>query len=396
MSPKALDDVRVIDLSRILAGPYIGMLLGDYGADVIKIEQPEIGDGTRQWGPPWVGSEAAYFFAANRNKRSLTLNLKSSEGLGILHQLLESADVLIENFKVGGLAKLGLDYETLAKKYPRLIYVSVTGYGQTGPEKDKPGYDAMIQAQGGIMSITGPDNGMPHKVGVAVVDVTTGLYATTAVLAALLHRERTGQGQQIDIALLDAQVGWLVNIAQNYLATGETPQRYGNAHPSLVPYETFETADGHIVLAIGSDDQFRKLCTSANRHDLWEDNRFKTNASRVEHREILVPILRKMMATRSSNSWLKLCQSINVPAGPINTIDTVLESDQVQARQMVQSVKHSIEGGIKILGPVPKLSKSPAEIFLPPPALSEHTDEILKGLGYTLGEIARLKEKRVI
>lgn len=396
MSPKALEGTRVIDLSRVLAGPYIGMLLGDYGADVIKIEQPVTGDGTRQWGPPWVGKESAYFFAANRNKRSLTLNLKSDEGLTVLHQLLESADILIENFKVGGLAKFGLDYSTLSEKYPQLIYVSVTGYGQTGPEKNKPGYDAMIQAQGGLMSITGPADGMPHKVGVAVVDVTTGLYATTAVLAALLYRQKSGRGQQIDISLLDSQVGWLVNIAQNFLATGETPQRYGNAHPSLVPYETFETADGHIVIAIGSDDQFRKFCVAVGRQDLWDDERFKTNAARVQNRESLVATLRPLMTMRNSSKWLSLCQKISVPAGPINTIDTVLESDQVLARNMVQTVQHTTEGEIKILGPVPKLSESPAEIFRPPPALAEHTDEILKGLGYTSAEIAQLKEKQII
>ncbi len=393
---KALEGIRVLDLSRILAGPYIGMLLGDYGAEVIKIEQPISGDGTRKWGPPWVGDQAAYFFSANRNKKSLTLDLKSEAGLKILHQLLESADVLIENFKVGGMAKMGLDYESLKEKYPKLIYVSITGYGQTGPDKDKPGYDAMIQAQGGIMSITGPEDGMPHKVGVAVVDVTTGLYATTAVLAALNHRHSSGQGQHVDVSLLDSQIGWLVNIAQNYLATGQPPGRFGNAHPSLVPYETFETSDGHIVLAIGSDDQFRKFVDMAGRRDLWEDQRFQTNQGRVERRTELLPIIRQLMTTRSSSDWLESCLKINVPAGPINTIDTVLEMPQVKARKMVQTVEHKTAGEIKILGPVPKLSKTPAEVHLPPPALSEHSDEILESLGYTLLEIERLKEEKVI
>ena len=393
---KALEGIRVLDLSRILAGPYIGMLLGDYGAEVIKIEQPGSGDGTRQWGPPWVGEQAAYFFSANRNKKSLTLNLKSEDGLGILHQLLESADVLIENFKVGGMAKMGLDYKTLAKKYPKLIYVSVTGYGQTGPDKNKPGYDAMIQAQGGIMSITGPEDGMPHKVGVAVVDVTTGLYATTAVLAALNHRHSSGRGQHIDMALLDSQVGWLVNIAQNYLATGERPGRFGNAHPSLVPYETFETADGHIVLAIGSDAQFQKFCTLAERPDLWEDARYQSNGGRVENRIELLKEVRTIMTTRSSQSWLDSLTALNIPAGPINSIDRVLEMDQVKARGMVQNVQHTTEGEIKILGPVPKLSETPAEIHLPPPVLSEHTDEILRGLGYTSADIEKLKREGTI
>lgn len=393
---KALEGVRVLDLSRILAGPYLGMLLGDYGAEVIKIEQPGSGDGTRKWGPPWVGEQAAYFFSANRNKKSLTLDLKSEDGLKILHQLLETADVLIENFKVGGMAKLGLDYETLAQKYPRLIYTSVTGYGQTGPDKNKPGYDAMIQAQGGIMSITGPESGMPHKVGVAVVDVTTGLYAATAVLAALNHRHTSGRGQHIDIALLDSQVGWLVNIAQNYLATGETPGRFGNAHPSLVPYETFETADSHMVLAIGSDDQYRKFCIAASRPDLWDDVRYQTNKGRVTHREELLALIRPLMATRNSGDWLETLANINIPAGPINTIDTTLEMEQVKARKMVQTVQHSSEGSVKILGPVPKLSETPAEIFLPPPILSEHSDEILAGLGYTSADIEKLRKEGTI
>ena len=393
---KALEGIRVLDMSRILAGPYVGMLLGDYGAEVIKIEQPGSGDGTRQWGPPWVGEQAAYFFSANRNKKSLTLNLKSEAGLKVLHQLLESADVLIENFKVGGMAKMGLDYKTLAKKYPNLIYVSITGYGQTGPDENKPGYDAMIQAQGGIMSITGPEDGMPHKVGVAVVDVTTGLYATTAVLAALNHRHSSGQGQHIDMALLDSQVGWLVNIAQNYLATGNRPGRFGNAHPSLVPYETFETADGHIVLAVGSDEQFRKFCMLAERPDPWEDERYRTNSGRVDNREELLVEVRLIMTKRKSQDWLNSLAALNIPAGPINSIDQVLEMEQVKARGMVQTVEHTAEGDIKILGPVPKLSETPAEIHLPPPMLSEHTDEILDGLGYTSAEIEKLKKEGII
>lgn len=393
---KALEGIRVLDLSRILAGPYLGMMLGDYGAEVIKIEQPVSGDGTRKWGPPWVGEQAAYFFSANRNKKSLTLDLKSEDGLKILHQLLETADVLIENFKVGGTAKMGLDYETLAKKYPQLIYASITGYGQTGPDKNKPGYDAMIQAQGGIMSITGPENGMPHKVGVAVVDVTTGLYATTAVLAALNHRHTTGRGQHVDVALLDSQVGWLVNIAQNYLANGETPGRYGNAHPSLVPYETFKTADSYIVLAIGSDEQFRKFCIVTDREELWADVRFQSNQGRVNNREELLSFVRPILTTRKSSDWLKTFVEINIPAGPINTIDTTLEMEQVKARKMVQTIEHTTEGDIKILGPVPKLSETPAEIFLPPPALSEHSSEILLELGYTSAEIKKLQKEGTI
>ncbi|MFQ5422209.1 MAG: CaiB/BaiF CoA transferase family protein, partial [Anaerolineae bacterium] len=256
----ALDDIRVIDLSRILAGPYTAMLLADHGAEVIKIEQPGQGDGTRQWGPPWVGSESAYFLSVNRNKKSVTLNLKSDKGKAILKKLVANADIFIENFKVGTMKRMGLDYETLCQDNPGLIYCSISGYGQTGPYRERPGYDFMIQAQGGIMSVSGPADGPPHKVGVAIVDITAGLFASNAILTALHHREKTGEGQYIDVALLDTQVAWLANVAHNYFATGEAPERYGNAHPNIVPYETFPTADGYIALAVGSDGQYRKFC----------------------------------------------------------------------------------------------------------------------------------------
>ena len=397
MSEHALGDIRIIDLSRVLAGPYCTMVLSDYGAEVIKIEQPGIGDGTRQWGPPWVGSESAYFMTMNRNKRSLTLNLKSDEGKAILKKLVAGADVLIENFKVGTMKRMGLDYETLSQENPALIYCSITGYGQTGPYRNRPGYDFMIQAQGGIMSITGPADGEPHKVGVAIVDITTSLFAATAILSALHYRERTGEGQYIDVALLDSQVAWLANVAHNYFATGKTPGRYGNAHPNIVPYETFPTADGQVALAIGSDGQFRRMCEVAGRPDLWEDERFQTNAGRVKDRALLIAKLQELFRTRTTNQWIELLINANIPIGPINDIPTILNNPQVAAREMVQEVEHPTAGPIKVLGPVAKLSRTPAKVRSAPPTLGNQTEALLHhDLGYSLEEIARWRENGVI
>ena len=276
-----------------MAGPYCTQLLGDYGAEVIKIEVPGQGDGTRQWGPPWVGDQSAYFLSANRNKKSLSLDLRPAAGRAILRRLLREADVLIENFKVGTMTRLGLDYESLREEFPRLIFCSISGYGQTGPDRDRAGYDFMIQAEGGIMSISGPPDGPPSKVGVAIVDITTGQFAANAIgnaiLAALIARGKTGRGQYIDVALLDSQVAWLANVAHNYLATGQRPGRYGNAHPNIVPYQTFATADGFLALAVGTDGQYQKFCELAGRPDLAADPRFQTNPERVTHREVLIP-----------------------------------------------------------------------------------------------------------
>ncbi|MFO7634690.1 MAG: CoA transferase, partial [Caldilinea sp.] len=346
MPDSLLSDIRILDLSRVLAGPYCTMVLADYGADVIKVEEPGSGDGTRAWGPPWVGEESAYFLSANRNKRSITVDLKTPEGRQIVHELAVHADVVIENFKVGGAAKLGVEYATLAAINPRLVYCSITGYGQSGPYRDRAGYDFIIQAQGGIMSITGPEEGEPHKVGVAIADITAGLFAATAILAALHERTRSGKGQAIDVALLDSQIAWLANVAQNYLATGKPPPRYGNAHPSIVPYEIFPAADGHIAVGIGTDGQYRKFCTAAGRPDLADDERFRTNRARVEHRNELIPLLRALFGTRSSAAWLELFESLGVPAGPINDIATVLDDPQVRARAMVQEIDHPTAGRI--------------------------------------------------
>ncbi len=393
----ALAGIRVLDLSRVLAGPFCTMLLADYGAEVIKVEAPGRGDDTRHWGPPWAGGESAYFLAVNRNKRSLTLNLKHEEGRRILRELVARSDVLIENFKVGTTRRLGLDYESLRPLNPGLIYCSITGYGQTGPYRDRPGYDFVIQAEGGIMSITGPAEGEPHKVGVAIVDITAGLFAATAILAALHHRERTGEGQYIDVALLDAQVAWLANVAQNYLVSGETPRRYGNAHPNIVPYEVFPTADGYIAVGIGNDRQYRRFCQVAGRMDLWEDERFQTNPGRVEHREELVPRLQALFRTRPTAAWLELLHEAKIPAGPINDVAQVLNDPHVLARGMVQTVDHPTAGTIRLVGPVAKLSATPAAIRRPPPLLGQHTEEILTGLlGYDEKAVAHLRAEGVI
>ncbi|MBU6348585.1 MAG: CoA transferase [Chloroflexi bacterium] len=392
-----LAGLRVLDLSRVLAGPYCTMVLADYGADVVKVEEPGSGDGTRGWGPPWVGDQSAYFLTANRNKRSLTVDLKTTAGQQIVQQLALCSDVLVENFKVGDAARLGVDYATLAARNPRLVYCSITGYGQTGPACEQAGYDFVVQAQGGIMSITGPVEGEACKVGVAIADITAGLFAATAILAALHERATSGQGQWIDIALLDAQIAWLANVAQNYLVTGEPPRRYGNAHPSIVPYETFATADGHLALAIGTDEQFRKFCQAAGVPALAEEERFRTNQARVEHRSVLVPSLQALLRTRSTAAWLALCAEQKVPAGPINDIPAALADPQVRARGMVQEVEHPSVGRIALLGPVAKFERTPATVRSAPPPLGFHTEEVLAELlGYTASQIARLRAQGVI
>jgi formyl-CoA transferase len=393
----ALDGIRVIDLSRILAGPFCTMLLGDLGAEVIKVEQPDVGDGSRQWGPPWVGSESAYFLSINRNKKSITINLKHQKGQEILKRLIAEADVLVENFLPGTLERFGLDYHSLSAENPGLIYCSISGYGQNGPYRDLPGYDFMIQAQGGIMSITGPVEGPPHKVGVAIVDITAGLFANSAILAALHHRDQNGQGQYIDIALLDSQIGWLVNQAHNYFATGAAPDRFGNAHPNIVPYEVFRAKDGYLALAIGTDAQYRRFCELVACPELWQDERFQTNAGRVEHRQTLVPRLQALIERRTLSEWLDLLTENRIPAAPINDIPTLLDDPQVAARQMVQTIEHPTLGEIQQLGPVAKLSQTPAQIHSAPPLLGEHTESILRQeLGYNQEEITRLRQAGAI
>ena len=392
-----LDGIRILDLSRVLAGPFCTQLLGDLGAEVIKIEPPGKGDDTRQWGPPWFHGESAYYLSCNRNKKSVTINLQTAAGRDLIRQLAKHCDVLVENFKTGAMTKWGIGYASLRELNPRLIYCAITGYGQTGPLAARPGYDFIIQAQGGLMSITGDPDGEPCKVGVAVADIVTGLYAHNAILAALFHRERTGEAQSIDIALFDAQISWLANVAMNNLVTGEPPQRYGNSHPNIVPYQTFKTADGRLALGVGNDSQFQKLCEQLALPELAGDARFQTNAARVRNRTVLVEILQKVFWQYPTAKWVAQLTAAGIPAGPINTVAQALAEPQVAARDMIVEIMHASGEPLKFLGPVPKFSATPARIQSPPPLLGQHTDEVLRDLlHYSAGQILQLRQQDAI
>ena len=402
----ALDDIKVVDLSRVLAGPWSTQNLADLGADVIKIERPGVGDDTRSWGPPFVShtegdaQDAAYFFCANRNKRSLTLDFTTDKGREILIKLIAQADVLIENYKVGGLKKYGLDYDSLSRINPRLIYCSITGFGQDGPYADRPGYDALVQAMGGLMSVTGEPDDVPgvgpQKVGVAVVDILTGLYSTNAILAALLHRAKSNQGQHIDIALLDVQVAALANQSGNYLLSGSVPQRMGSAHPSIVPYQPFACEDGHVMLAIGNDGQFTSLCRAAGQAAIASDERFATNAMRVRHRAELLEVLTPLMKQHSVERWCELAQQEGFPCGPINTIDRVFRDPQVRAREMQIQMNSPSYGALDLVASPMRLSASPVSYRRAPPSLGQDTHEVLRELHYSDDEIASLRDSGVI
>ncbi|MCH8093742.1 MAG: CoA transferase [Chloroflexi bacterium] len=397
-SDPLLDGVRVLDLTRILAGPYCTMLLGDLGADIIKVEVPGRGDDTRQWGPPFTtGGESAYFLAANRNKRSLTLNLKSERGRSILGELIQQADILIENFRVGTLEKWDLSYEQLKNLRPDLIYCTITGYGYTGPYRDRPGYDFIIQALGGFMSVTGPEDGEPFRAGIAVADLSSGIYACNAVLAALYARERTGKGQRIDISLLDCQVAMMSYVASNFLVSGEPPQRFGNAHPNLVPYQVFEAQDGYFAFAAGNDLQWANFCRAVGR-EAWEtDPLFATNPARLTNRTKLVGLLNELFSTRSVADWIELCEGAGLPVGPINTMEAALSDPQVLARGMVMEVPHPTEGSVPLLRSPLNIPTAPSEVRYPPPTLGQHTDEILSELlNYDSEGIQALRESEVV
>lgn len=404
----ALAGVRVLDLSRVLAGPWAGQMLADLGADVVKVERPLKGDDTRAWGPPWLATqdgqstgESAYYLCANRNKRSVTVDLSSLDGQEVIRRLAKESDVVIENFKVGGLVQYGLDYESLKALNPRLVYCSITGFGQTGPYAARPGYDFLVQGMGGLMSITGyPDmseGGGPMKVGVAVTDVMTGLYATVAILAALAHRERSGEGQHIDLALLDVQVAYLANQASNFLVGNAVPNRMGNAHPNIVPYQDFPTADGYMIVAVGNDLQFAKLC-HVLEHAAWaEDARFATNAQRVANREALIPLIRQVTVQRTTDEWIAAMESVGVPCGPINTLDRVFADEQVRHRQMQVDMPHPMAGSVPLVANPIRMSASPVEYRTSPPTLGQHTDEVLQDwLQLTSSDLNDLRNRKII
>jgi glutaryl-CoA transferase len=394
-----LNGIRVLDLSRVLAGPYCTMVLGDLGADVIKIESPE-GDETRGWGPPFAGpvsGESAYYLCVNRNKRGMVVNFKMDEGRAIIRELAQQSDVLVENLRPGTLSRFSLDYEYLSAINPQLIYCSITGFGQTGLLRDKPGYDFMIQAMGGLMSITGELEGEPMKVGVAVADLFAGQNAVIAVLTALQARTQTGRGQHLDISLFDSQLGMLANVASNYLISGNLPKRYGNAHANIVPYQSFQASDAWFVLAVGNDKQFERLCEVIGKWELVNDVRFATNAGRVEHRDELIAILKPIFSQRTAAEWLAMLEEAGIPCGPINTLDKVFSMPHVEAREMLIHMEHSEIGDLTMVGSPLKFSETPVDYKLPPPKLGEHTGEVLRGLlGYSAGRVQELFNSQVI
>ena len=393
-----LRGLRVLDLTRVLAGPTCTQMLGDLGAEVIKIERPEAGDDTRGFAPPFVPNtrESAYFVGVNRNKKSVTLDIAKPEGQAIVHRLLESCDVLVENFKVGALAKYGLAWEQLSPKHPRLIYCSITGFGQTGPYAPRPGYDSLIQGMGGIMSLTGEPDGLPQKVGVPVADLFAGLYGCIGLLAALNHRNATGQGQRIDIGMLDTHLAWLANQGMNYLATGENPPRLGNQHPNIVPYQVFPTADGYMVLSVGNDPTFERFCKAFGQEQLLSDPRFATNAKRVENRQLVTDTLTPLMRTRTTTEWVEKLEALKIGCGPINTLEQVFADPHVQARGCVVEMPHASGETVKVIANPVRLSATPPAYNSAPPLLGQHTAEVLGGvLGMGEAEIAALKEKGI-
>jgi len=389
-----LDGITVLDLTRVLSGPYCTMLLADMGARVIKVEQPHKGDDTRAWGPPFLEGESAYFLSINRNKESVTLDFKHREGRALLGQLLGRADVLVENFRPGTLTRLGLDYETLSKDYPRLIYCSISGFGHTGPRWKQPGYDAIMQAEGGLMSITGTADGPPVRLGVAIVDIVSGMFAAYGIAMALLARERTGKGQEVDLAMLDATVALLTYQAGNFFASGKVPARLGNRHPSIVPYETFTASDGDFVLAVGNDDQWRTFCRVAG---LVDDGRFATNRQRVSGYDSLRPFVAERLKERPRQHWIDTLTAAGVPCGSVRTFDELFADPQIDAREMIAMVEHATIGPLKALGVPVKLSETPGAIRTPPPTLGQHTDAILgHDLGLSAEAIADLRRQQVI
>jgi len=403
--PSSLDGIRVLDLSRVLAGPVCTQILGDLGAEIIKIEKPGEGDDTRQWGPPFLKDkdgndtqESAYYLSCNRNKKSVTVDISKPEGQKIIHALAAKSDILIHNFKVGGLDKYGLGFVAMHEKHPHLIYTAISGFGQDGPLASEPGYDLMAQAMGGLMGHTGAEGQDPTKAGVALVDVMTGLYAAIGTLAALHAREKTGKGQMVDLALLDVTLAAMTNIAQYYLTSGKAPKRFGNAHATIVPYQSFRAKDGHMVIAIGNDHQFRKFAAALGKPEWADDPRFAHNSARVANRDILVPMIAEVLAARSVDDWVALMREIDVPAAPVNSIDKVFAIDQIQSRGMEIEMPHpQSPSPIKLVGSPFHLSGTPVSYRLPPPVMGSHTAEVLTVLtGLSQAELADLQAKKVI
>ncbi len=393
-----LKGLRVLDLTRVLAGPTCTQMLGDLGAEVIKIERQGAGDDTRGFAPPfWPETqESAYFLGVNRNKKSVTLDIATPEGQAVVHRLLDHCDILVENFKVGALAKYGLGWEQLKARYPRLIYCSITGFGQTGPYAPRPGYDALIQAMGGVMSLTGEPGGSPQKVGVPVADLFAGLYGCIGILAAVNHRHATGEGQQVDIGMLDTHVAWLANQGMNFLATGENPPRLGNQHPNIAPYQEFPTKDGYIILAVGNDPTFERFCKAFGQEHLLADPRFATNPKRVENRALVTETLTPVMRAKTTAEWIVALEEQKIGCGPINTLAEVFADPHVQAREMVVAMPHASGATVKVIANPVKLSATPPDYRAPPPVLGQHTEEVLQGLlGMTEAEVAALREKGV-
>ena len=394
---RPLEGLRVVDLTRVLSGPYCTMHLGDMGAEVIKVEQPGKGDDTRAFAPPYQGDEAAYFLSVNRNKKSITLDMKSAAGKEVLWRLIEKSDILVENFRPGAMDRLGFSYDAVRKRRPGMVYASISGFGASGPQKDRPGYDVIIQGEAGIMDITGPRDGAPHKVGAAIGDLVSGLYAAQGVLAALYASKASGEGQQVTISMYEAVASLLTFNASIYYATGTSPVRRGNEHPTIVPYETFEAADGWINLGVANDDLWRRFCAGAERQDLVDDPRFAKAADRVRNREVLVPLVRAIVKARTRDEWLARMDKTGVPSGAIRSVGEVCDGDLLEARNMVAEMPHASAGTVKAIKSAVQLSGTPLDTYVAPPRLGEHTREVLTGLlGYSARDVDGLVADKVV
>ncbi len=393
---KALEGIKVLDLSRALAGPYCTMMLADMGAEVIKLEMPGRGDDSRSWGPPFVEGESAYFMSINRNKKSITLNMKSDKSTGIIHKLIKQSDVLVENFRPGAMERLGLGYEQVKAMNPRIIYCSISGFGQDGPYRMLPGFDQVLQGMGGLMSITGELGGPPIKVGVAIADISGGMFASNGILVALYNREKTGKGQMVDVSLLDSQIAWLTYRAGAYFASGEVPQPMGSGHPVIVPYQAFKSKDVFVNIAVGNDQLWERFCKAVGLENVMNDPKFATNAKRVENREEIVKIISDLIVTKDGEEWLKILTDAGVPCGPIYTVDKIFADPQVLHREMVKELDHPKAGKIKVTGIPIKLSDTPGEVETAPPVLGQHTQEVLTELGYSDKDLEKLKQEKVI